>query len=273
MRLNIHHRTHYRYDPAVAAVAIRLKLYPSRFTGQRPLGWRVTVNGEPAAPDFRNGWGDEVATRFVRGAVTEVEVVAAGQVETADQAGLLAGFEEWMRPGVCLRSTPRTTADAAIRALGAEAAAPGGTRLAQAHRLQDLVSARIAYRAGATDAGTAAADALAAGAGVCQDHSHVLIAAARSLGWPARYVAGYYLPGADGDGDVATHAWAEIWIDDLGWVGFDTSNDLCPTDAYVRVCAGLDAGDGAPLRGHVQGGSTETLAVDVVVRPERGAEQ
>jgi transglutaminase-like putative cysteine protease len=145
--------------------------------------------------------------------------------------------------------------------------AAGGTQLEQAHRLQDLVTARIAYRAGSTDGATTAAVALASGVGVCQDHAHVLIAAARGLGWPARYVAGYYLPEEDGVADAATHAWAEFWLDGIGWVGFDASNDLCPTDAYVRLCAGLDAFDAAPIRGHVQGASEEALDVSVRIGP------
>jgi len=267
MLLTIRHRTHYRYAPPVSAVAVRLKLFPSRFTSQRPLEWRVTLNGADVVPDFRNGWGDAVGTRFVRGEVDTVDVVAEGRVETEDGAGVLQGLHEWMRPGVCLRTTPLTWADAAVVALAQEAVAGGGTTLAQAHRLQGLVSERVAYESGTTDSGTTATAALAAGRGVCQDHAHVMVAAARALGWPARYVAGYCLPAPDGVHDAATHAWAEIWIEDLGWIGFDPSNGICPTDAYVRLCAGLDSLDAAPLRGHVEGGGDETLDIAVQVWP------
>lgn len=271
MQLSIRHRTSYRYAPAVATVGLRLKLFPPSFAAQRPLAWAVTVNGEAVTPGFRDGWGDQVATRFVRGGIETVEITAEGVVETRDEAGVVKRLREAVRPGVCLRATPRTEADAAIRALAQEAVEGGDGQLQQAHRLQDLVTARIAYRGGATDGATTAAVALASGAGVCQDHAHVMIAAARSLGWPARYVAGYYLADAAGDDDVATHAWAEIWLDGIGWVGFDASNDLCPTDAYVRLCAGLDAFDAAPIRGHVEGAAAEALDVEVSVRP--GGEQ
>ncbi len=267
MILNVRHRTTYRYTPAVSGVAMRLKLFPSRFDGQKPLRWMVSVNGEEVRPDVRNGYGDEVATVFLRGGVEAVEVVAEGVVETTDLAGVLRGFRAPLRPAVCLRETPRTRADAAIRALAAEADATGGAPIDRAHALQDLVSARVAYVTGSTSAATTAAASLAAGKGGCQDHAHVIIAAARALGWPARYVAGYYLPSALGAEDVATHAWAEVWIDRLGWVGFDASNDLCPTDAYIRLCSGLDAADAAPIRGHTEGLATETLDVDVSVTP------
>jgi len=95
----------------------------------------------------------------------------------------------------------------------------------------------------------------------------VLTSAARALGWPARYVTGYLLPGPDGVSDGATHAWTEIWLDGLGWVGFDASTGLCPTDAYVRLCAGLDAADAAPLRGHAEGITQERLEAEVTLAP------
>jgi transglutaminase-like putative cysteine protease len=135
------------------------------------------------------------------------------------------------------------------------------------------VTARIAYESGSTDASATAAAALAAGKGVCQDHSHVMIAAARALGWPARYVAGYYLADSEGAGDLSTHAWAEIWIDGLGWVGFDAANDLCPTDHYVRLCSGLDAPDASPIRGHAEGVAEETLTAEVSIGPAQGQTQ
>lgn len=273
MILNVRHRTVYRYAPAVFGVAMRLKLFPSRFDGQKPLRWAVAVNGREVRPDLRNGYGDEVATVFLRGGVETVDVVAEGSVETVDLAGVLRGFRAPLRPAVCLRETSRTRADAAIRTLAAEADASGGAPIDRAHVLQDLVSARVAYVTGSTSSTTTAAAALAAGKGVCQDHAHVIIAAARTLGWPARYVAGYILPAADNADDVATHAWAEVWVEGLGWVGFDAANDLCPTDAYIRLCSGLDAADAAPIRGHTEGLATETLDVDVSVAPSTSGHQ
>jgi transglutaminase-like putative cysteine protease len=273
MKLAVRHLTTYAYDPKVSAVAMRLKLFPSVFEGQRPLDWRVTLNGRSVKPDFTNGYGDGVATLFLRGGVEGVEVVAEGTVETQDLAGVLRGHRAPLKPGVCLRDTPRTRADAAITALAREADAEGGEPLARAHALKGMVKARIAYEPGATEPGATAAAALAAGKGVCQDHAHVLIAAARALGWPARYVAGYYLPAPEGADDLATHAWAEIWVEGLGWVGFDATNDLCPTDAYIRLCSGLDAADAAPIRGHAEGVAAETMTASVSVAPAPGQTQ
>ena len=262
MPLEISHRTLYRYDPPVAAAAMRVKLFPSRFETQRPLQWRVTANGAALAPEFRNGWGDEEATALLRGGgIDAIEIVAEGVVDTADAAGVVRGLGTPLRPAACLRETPRTRPDDAIAALGRDALAAGETQLAAAHALMALVAERVGYIAGSTDFQATAAAALADGAGVCQDQAHVMIAAARALGWPARYVAGYYRPMRDEE--VETHAWAELWIDALGWVGFDPTHGVCPTEAHVRLCAGLDAADAAPLRGHVEGLAAETLEARV----------
>jgi len=274
MRLTIRHETAYAYDPP-AALAMRLKLWPPRLPCQTVAAWSVTVNGKPATPDFTNGWGDRVATLFRRTALERVEIVAEGVVETVDGAGVLGTFRHALRPGVCLRVTPRTRADAAIAALAEAAAAGGGAPLAQAHALSDLAHARLAYDPAASDPAATAAAALAAGAGVCQDHAHVVIAAARHLGWPARYVVGYLAPVAEARSEGATHAWAEIWVEGLGWIGFDAANGLCPTDAYVRLCAGLDAPDAAPIRGHAEGAPAETMTSGVAVEaaPTEGQTQ
>ena len=84
------------------------------------------------------------------------------------------------------------------------------------------------------------------------------MACARHLGVPARYVSGYVARDATPcrmpDG---AHAWAEVYLDDYGWIGFDCANGLCPIDTHVRVAVGLDFADAAPVRGARKGGDGE----------------
>ncbi len=111
---------------------------------------------------------------------------------------------------------------------------------------------------------------------MCQDHAHIFIAAARTLGIPARYVTGYLLmeDTSDGAGPAeAHHAWAEAWVESLGWVGFDVANRICPTERYVRLAAGLDAGYAAPIVGSRRGGADEKLDVSVAVQQQQSAQQ
>ena len=107
---------------------------------------------------------------------------------------------------------------------------------------------------------------------MCQDHTHIFIAAARTLAIPARYVTGYLVLGEEGTSE-AHHAWAETWVEGLGWVGFDVANRVCPTDRYVRLAAGLDAGYAAPIIGSRRGGETETLDVSVTVQQQQQTAQ
>lgn len=268
MLLSVRHRTLYRYDPPASRVALKLRLFPAATASQTVRSWSVTVNG--AAPQMRmaNSYGDEEAVWLGHDGASEVEVLAEGVVHTTDMQGVLRGWRMAARPAMFLRRTTLTEENEEIAALAREATA-GKHGLVAAHALSAAVREAVDYRGGSTHAMTTAAEALRQGAGVCQDHSHLMIAAARSLGAAARYVVGYLHVGEGDQPELAeeqeTHAWTEIWIDTLGWVGFDPSNRICPTDHYVRLAAGLDARDAAPLRGSVTGTTEETLEAEVQV--------
>lgn len=264
MLLSVDHVTTYRYDHPVRGVVQSHRLTPSVFDGQRVRDWAVTVTDGIAGGAFRDGAGDRVQGWSVKGPVSEISVRVAGTVETVDLAGVLRGHREGVPAEVYLCETLATQADAALAAL-AEQARGEADPLSRAHRLSALVSGAIAYVPGVTHARTTAAEALAKGEGVCQDHAQALIAVARHLGMPARYVSGYLFASGDGAPEAA-HAWAEIFVGGLGWVGFDASNRCCPDDRYIRLGSGFDAVDAAPIRGMARGGAAETLDVAVAVR-------
>lgn len=261
MRLSIRHVTTYAYEPATDRCALRLRLYPSVYDAQRVLRWTVSVNGQPVAPLLTTALGDREALWTSQTPLENLEIVAEGEVETTDVAGVVRGLRDTVRPGVFLRETPLTAPDDRIRLIGAGASGP--TQLARLHGMSAAVRDAMDYTPGATDARSTASQALKQGAGVCQDHAHVFISAARSVGAPARYVVGY-LMSAD-SAQAETHAWAEAWMPELGWIGFDPANRMCPTDSYVRLSCGLDSVDASPVRGNVAGGPRETLAASVAI--------
>jgi transglutaminase-like putative cysteine protease len=165
---------------------------------------------------------------------------------------------------VYLRVTPFTTVDATLAAL-AQSFNRKQPALETAHAMMDAVHKAVAYEVGTSHAHTTAPEAFAEGKGVCQDHAHIMIALARQMRIPARYVTGYLVTGV-GASSPAAHAWAELLVPDLGWVGFDAANGQCPTGEYVRVAAGLDAAAVAPVRGTRRGGfGPEELRVEVRV--------
>ncbi|TKW67824.1 MAG: transglutaminase family protein [Paracoccus denitrificans] len=265
MRLKITHHSVYNYEQPVQFGVQSLRLTPSVFQGQKVMDWTISMGdaGEAGA-GFRDGAGDWVQLWTLRGPVQQVPVRIEGIVETTDLAGVLKGHREMINPLAYLRNTDATEPDEALRDLAAGPSADLSP-LDRAHELSRIVYDNVAYQSGVTDLNTSAAEALAIGAGVCQDHAQVLMTLARLRDMPARYVSGYLHADAEGLAHEAAHAWAEIFVEGLGWVGFDAANRTCPNDLYVRTGSGLDARDAAPIRGVTVMGGAEKLDVQVAV--------
>ncbi len=270
MRISIGHVSRYVYSEPTKYSILALRLTPPSFQGQRVIEWRVSAPGIDSVKPFRDGFGNTVYLASCTDEHSESLIIAKGVVETEDRAGIVRGVVDPAPLRVYRRITSRTMPTDSIRALGREAGAKLDIR--GMHNLMHAVRDAIDYTIGATTAHTTAAEALEEGKGVCQDHAHVFIAAARSLGIPARYVSGYVLTGADEPSD-ANHAWAEVWLEGLGWVGFDPANRLCPTEKYVRLAAGLDSTYAAPIRGSRRGIANEELDVIVEVQQQSSQQQ
>lgn len=266
MLLTVDHTTRYRYDIPVRAVVQSHRLTPSRFDGQKVLNWTVTVSGGEMGGAFRDGAGDWVQGWTVKGPVSDIEVRVQGQIETTDLAGMLRGHRELAPVLAYLRDTSATRPDDALRALADSAR--HDDPLPHAHALAFAVAGAIAYRPGSTQQHTTAAEALAQGEGVCQDHAQALIACARHAGFPARYVSGYLFASEGGQPHEASHAWAEINVPGYGWIGFDPANRCCPDDRYIRLGSGLDATEAAPIKGIARGLGKESMDVTVAIQSQ-----
>lgn len=265
MILSVQHETHYRYDAPVRGVVQSHRLFPSECESQRVIDWRIEIDGAQLGGSWRDGAGDRIQAVSVAGPLETLVVRVRGRVETSDTAGVLRGHRERINPLVYMRETPATAVDVALDALARDAIAGETEDLGRAHALSHAVAGAIAYRPGVTHAHTTAAEALAGGEGVCQDHAHALIAVARVAGLPARYVSGYLFATQDGSPHEAAHAWAEVWVAGLGWVGFDPANACCADDRYIRLGSGLDARAAAPIRGIARGVAQESLDVQVAI--------
>jgi transglutaminase-like putative cysteine protease len=265
MRLTVAHTTRYRFDPPMRGVTQSLRVWPSLFAGQRIVSWTVGIEGAARGASFRDGAGDLIETAAVLGNVSEVVIDIAGEVETTDLSGVLRGHREKVPPEAYLRPTAMTRGDQAVADLSRDAMAGEDDPLRRAHALARAVNEAVAYDGNATGEGTTAAEALALGRGVCQDHAHALIAVAHAAEIPARYVTGYLHASVDGGAYEASHAWAELWVAGLGWVGFDAANGCSPSDLYIRLGSGHDAVGAAPVRGIAAGVGIEALEVNVSV--------
>jgi transglutaminase-like putative cysteine protease len=268
MRLHVRHRTTYRFDAPMRWITQSHRLTPAGCAAQKIVDWKVLAEGAEFGATFVDGAGDRITTMTIAGPVDTVDVLVEGVVETVDTAGVLRDHREIISPRAYLVSTPLTKVSPALSALAEKALRKLGKDegpLSCAHRLSGAVSDAIAYVAGATDSATTAAEALEKGEGVCQDHAHALVALAHSVEVPARFVAGYMLSEAAVGTKESSHAWAELFVPSLGWIGFDPANRCCPDDRYVRLGSGRDALEAAPIRGISRGAGQEALDVSVVV--------
>ena len=267
MLLNVRHETVYNYSEPIRYIVQSHRLHPADNESQKILNWSVTVEGANFGSFFVDGGGDTIRTMTMPGPLDHLTVRVEGQVETSDTAGILRGHMETLPPLSYIRKTQSTAVTAAIRKLAKTALKDmdDATELDRAHALAAIVAKKVKYSPGTTQAHTTANDALKQGEGVCQDHAHILIALARAVGMPARYITGYLNASADDGQSEASHAWAEIYTNDLGWVGFDASNGNCPNDHYIRIGSGLDALDAAPIRGVSVGAGAEVMDVSVEV--------
>jgi len=261
MRIRIAHSIAYAYAEPARHITQILRLTPGDHDGQHVMSWRIepTVDGRMRVG--QDPYGNIMHTFSVEGPVTSIAIQVNGLIETNDLAGVVRGGAERVPPQVFRRDTMLTTPDEALRGFALEVARGEQTPLSTMHALMDALHDEMTCLETADRTGIGAAAAFAARAGIAQDIAHVFMACARQLGHPARYVSGYVARSEELEHDNGAHAWAEIHLDDFGWIGFDCANGLCPIDTHVRIAAGLDYYEAAPVRGARKGGSDENLAV------------
>lgn len=269
MKLKISHVTEYHYEEPAAFSLQRLRLTPLSVPGQSVINWSLQVEGARPEVEYDDQFGNHVNLVSLEGEQRATRIVAEGEVETEDRNGVLGPHSGFCPLWLFLRETPRTKSGKLIKEL--TKGVSGENELARMHALMSGIHETVAYLPGTSDTETTAEQALEKKSGVCQDHAHIFVAAARSLGVPARYVSGYLMMEEKIE-QSATHAWGEAHLPGLGWVGFDPANNICPDARYVRVATGLCYRDAAPVSGMRIGTPGEKLSVVVKVE-DRGQMQ
>jgi transglutaminase-like putative cysteine protease len=291
VRFLIEHESRLAFPKPVREHQIELRLAPRDDGGQRRI--RCDIEVEPAASlrQHVDCFGNLVHRVSVIAPHDALHARVSAEVETTlsdpfDYVSLPPVEERrWLEQR--LRGDPSlldfvlhrsdTVPDIAGEIGGVEppAFAEGRGLLQNVLALLAFVSVEFKYAPGSTEVHGALAEFAEQRRGVCQDFAHFVVAATRSWGWAARYVMGYVDPGAvspDGEGEQATHAWAEVLIPGAGWRGFDATAGLVANDAYVPVAVGRDSHDAAPLRGTFKG-DDGGLPPHVAVRVARLAEE
>ncbi|MGV2878544.1 transglutaminase family protein [Pantoea vagans] len=258
MKLSIEHNTHYRYDQAVQRSIQYLRLTPQESPHQRILSWQLTLPEKAVCTT--DAFGNIMHVLTLDEPHESITIQAHGVVEI--EHGIEDQAQGHLSPLVFLRHSPLTQPDAAIQAFALRYHQPQAI-LAALENLMGELLLRMPYTPGSTLVTDSAAEAFAARTGVCQDHTHVFLSCCRSLNIPARYVSGY-LHSKDST-HVATHAWAEVWVEDR-WHCFDVTNNTRIPDQHLKLAVGIDYLDACPVRGLRIGGGYENMCAIAAVQ-------
>src|SRR5438445_12220331 len=246
---------------------------PCSHDGQYVAELQIDVSTDTKLDTHEDAFGN-VTHVLSCGPVGDIKITAEGLIETHDTGGVLRGADERFPAGMFLRATDLTGVNPAMTAVARQLRAESESdTLGFLHTLMTQISEHMTFDEDPTNSGTSAAEAFTLKRGVCQDYAHIFIACARTGGVPARFVSGHFLRSDGMVNQDAGHAWAEAYVPDLGWVGFDPANSICATDAHVRVAIGLDYLGAAPVRGTRYGGGGEALDVAVRVSAVGGQRQ
>lgn len=264
MEITVNHTTEYSYDAPVAYALQKVRLRPLTNSMQRVEEWDISVEGGRIETSYLDHHGNHVDLVSIEPGAQALKVLARGQINTLNDSGVLGRVYGRAPLWYFQQPTKQTEPGEAIRALPRLPDDPNEV-LPGLHDLSAAIIGALPYRKGGTEVNTSAEAAMSGGSGVCQDHAQIFVSAARLSGLPARYVSGYLMVNGQVDQE-ATHAWAEVCVQGLGWVGFDVSNGVSPDEKYVRIAVGRDARDAAPIEGLRMGSAHETLVVSLQVQ-------
>ena len=270
MRIRISHTIGYDYAEPARHITQILRLTPRDHDGQHVMSWRIEPSIDGRLRATQDAHGNIVHSFYADGPISSLGIRIDGLIETLDLAGVVRGGRERVPHEVYRRDTLLTGQDEVLRSFAEDVTAGSATPLSQMHALMAAVGDRMDCVDASGRAGVGAIAAFAAREAIAQDVAHIFMACARHLGMPARFVSGYVAQSDDLPHGNGAHAWAEVHLDEYGWIGFDCANGLCPIDTHVRVAVGLDFADAAPVRGSRQGGEGENLNVLVSAREAEG---
>ncbi|WP_372827381.1 transglutaminase domain-containing protein [Polaromonas sp.] len=271
MKLHVRHVTDYRYTEPLRYALQTLWLTPQSGPAQTVLFWSLGAPEKLFAQ--RDAFGNTInAYTFVGKDSDNVRwslVNAAGDVETL---GIAEFTDEPTLPPpyFFLRATHLAEPHFRLAEFGRRFIPQSidGTADLQALLALSLgVAGAVSYQKNSTNVTTTALEAFEAGEGVCQDQAHVMVAICRSLGYPARYVSGYFY--AANEPDLASHAWVDVCLDVAArrWVSIDVTHSCLIDERHVRLAMGTDYNACPPIKGVRQGGGEESMTVEITIQP------
>ncbi len=282
MYYSILHKTRFRYNAPVTESHTEVRMCPLSEGNQRLIEFHLTTAPFARIQHYRDWLGNEVYHFDIAAAHRQLLIVAEAIVQLTaphllpdqldctawDALDLLAEkgeFWDFLMPSHFVQPTP------ALIDLARELRVERRTDpLSLLRELTSQIADTFMYAPQTTRVDSPIDEALLARRGVCQDFAHIMIGLARQIGIPCRYVSGYLFHRTedhDRSEEDATHAWVEAFLPELGWVGFDPTNNLIAGERHIRVAVGRDYADVPPTRGIYRGLATSQLEVGVKVLP------
>jgi len=292
MRYKITHITEYKYGESVslchntACMLLRESPYQVNHSSTLTIEPWASVYSENS--DF---FGNRISYFSVQQPHTMLRVVASSEVELLSRNQMVMYDTPWeqVRDSMYYLHKPvpesievrQFTLDSPmimvtdeIRAFGEVSFKAGRGIFECCHEIMERIFKEFEFVSGFTTIATPLSDVLKHRKGVCQDFAHLAVAVIRSMGLPARYVSGYIetLPPPGKEkmiGADASHAWYSVYIPQAGWVDFDPTNNMMPSQQHITVAWGRDYSDVTPLKGIIYGSGSHTLTVSVDVQPQK----
>ena len=272
MLLRVQHETKLSYTEPVSETVFEVRMSPPSDEDQTNLGYQLRTTPSAPVTVYRDGFGNRIDLFNILTPYQELVIRATSIVRThrmkssrsrLESVPFDAGGDDFRTASTIeyLQPSPLVTAGAELDGFLSAMPRHEGTLAEVVDSLMSGVKSRLAYEKKVTTARTPVGEALRLGRGVCQDFSHLFLAACRGIGLPARYVSGYiHQPG-----ELATHAWCQVWDGRGGWVDVDPTHGTFPADDHIKIGIGRDYSDVPPNRGVWKGRGQESIAVSVKV--------
>jgi len=278
------HVTRYTYDDPVSQCQTEVRLRP-RANGRQTLQtWELHIDPEPVSLNQRTDYfGNEVHCFSILEPHDRLTITATSQLDLTAPADLLPsvtppwdnvrdqlaapGHPELLAASEFRWESPFVPWLAGLRAYAKPIFLPGRPLVEAAEELSHRIYNEFDYAPKATSIETPLAEVFRQRQGVCQDFAHLMIGTLRTLGLAARYVSGYLKSGTQYTGAEASHAWVSVFVPGTGWVDFDPTNDVIPSNGHVTLAWGRDYADVSPVKGVTIGGGEQAVEVEVRVVP------
>lgn len=282
MIYSVSHITRHLYQSPVSQSLNELRLTPRNLPGQKVRETHLCIDPEPASWLSRQDYfGNEVTTVAICEPHPRFVIEARSVVELQPpEIGLSDISWEEARDRIAAQSEDEMIAaiefvfDSRFAAAAGELAdyarpsfTPGRPLIEALQELSHRIHHEFKYKPDSTSIDMPLLDVLRNRQGVCQDFAHVMIGALRSLRLPARYTSGYLRSSPGNQGSEASHAWVSAFVPGSGWLSFDPTNDVMPSDGHVTLAWGRDYGDVTPVKGIALGGGRHSVQVEVKMLP------